>query len=196
MPETDRQTLRKSILAARDALEPQERRLKSDSITRKLWRIETVCQAKTLFAYVSFRSEVQTLPFIRQCLGQGKVVAAPLTVAAENRLVPYALADPALDLRPGYCGIPEPDTTRLAPVDPGQIDVVIVPGSVFDPAGGRLGYGGGYYDRFLAKEAPQACRIGIAFEIQVVTAVPLLPHDQRLHILVTEKRIITVPAAP
>jgi 5-formyltetrahydrofolate cyclo-ligase len=67
-----------------------------------------------------------------------------------------------------------------------------MPGSVFDLRGGRLGYGGGFYDRFLQTAAPQALRIGLAYDLQVVAAVPLQRHDQQLDYLVTETRTIRV----
>ena len=138
---------------------------------------------------MNFRSEVETLGMIDQLISQGKRIAVPLTIVGGYRLIPFEIKDPARDLHPGYCSIPEPDPDRLKKVFPSEIDVVILPGSVFDEAGGRLGYGGGYYDRFLAKEAPNACRIGIAFEMQVVEKVPILPHDQIMHYLVTEDRV-------
>ena len=71
-----------------------------------------------------------------------------------------------------------------------QVEVIVLPGSVFDEQGGRLGYGGGYYDRFIALQAPQAKRIGLAFEMQIEKQLPLQPHDQKLHLIITEKRII------
>jgi 5-formyltetrahydrofolate cyclo-ligase len=74
-------------------------------------------------------------------------------------------------------------------VDPASIDTVLIPGSVFDVTGGRLGYGGGFYDRFLSNSAPQATRIGLAFSRQLVDRVPMEPHDQYMDFLVTEEQI-------
>lgn len=186
----DRQSLRKKILNARNSLDARERNRKSVAITENLWQLDKFCQAKTLFIYVNFRSEVETLPLINQCLKKSLRVAVPLTLADEGRLVPYIITDPQQDLVPGYYNIPEPDSKRLSVLNPQEIEAVILPGSVFDAQGGRLGYGGGYYDKFLANDAPQALRIGLAFELQVVPEAPLLPHDQRLDYLVTEKRTI------
>ena len=97
------------------------------------------------------------------------------------------------DLVPGYCGILEPTAQRAAQhVFPSEkIDVVIIPGSVFDERGGRFGYGGGYYDRFLEK-IPKAIRIGLAFDFQIVKEVPLQSHDEILDYIVSEQRIVTV----
>ena len=68
--------------------------------------------------------------------------------------------------------------------------MVVVPGSVFDRRCGRYGYGGGYFDRFLSIEAPQALRIGLAFSLQVLPEIPLKTHDQRMDIIVTENEIL------
>lgn len=185
----ERTTLRTQILAARDGLSPEERQRKSRAITDHLLALPEFAGARTIFAYVSFRSEVETLPLIAHCLKKGATVSVPLTLPAEHRLLAYAVTDLNRDLAPGYCGILEP-LPALPLVDPAVIEVVIVPGSVFDARGGRLGYGGGYYDRFLQSAAPQALRIGLAFDLQVVAAVPLKSHDQQLDYLITETRII------
>ena len=157
-----------------------------------LWHLDEIARAETLFIYVHFRSEVETLALIRHCIARGKRVGVPLTDVKNSRLLPFLIRDPDQDLQPGYCKIPEPVSGRLAALDPGTIETVVLPGSVFDELGGRLGYGGGYYDRFLANDAPQARRVGIAFEQQVVKELPLMAHDERLHILVTEERIIRI----
>jgi len=184
-----RTTLRTNILAARDGLPAEARHQKSRIITERLLALPEFAGARSVFAYVSFRSEVETRDLIAHCLHKGVVVSVPLTLPAEHRLRPYAITDPSRDLAPGYCGIPEPLQT-LPLVDPASIEMVVVPGSVFDARGGRLGYGGGYYDRFLQGAAPQALRIGLAFDLQVVTAVPLKSHDQQLDYLITETRTI------
>lgn len=184
-----RTALRARILAARDTLSPEERQRKSLAVTERLLTLEEFAGARHVFAYVSFRSEVETLNLIAQCLDKGVTVSVPLTLPAERRLRPYAITDPGRDLVPGYCSIPEPLPT-LPLVDPGDIEVAVTPGSVFDLSGGRLGYGGGYYDRFLHTAAPQALRIGLAFDLQVVAAVPLESHDQQLDYLITETRTL------
>ena len=148
--------------------------------------------SETLFIYVDFRSEVETHILIAELLKQGKRVAVPLTLVKEKRLLPVAITNVEKDLVPGYCSIPEP---RLAirknhMVSGREIETILLPGSVFDERGGRLGYGGGYYDRFMAHEAPQARRIGLAFDFQVVDRLSLQAHDELLDLVVTEKRMI------
>jgi len=185
----ERTALRTKILAARDGLPAEKRRHKSRAITQRLLALQEFARARHVFAYVSFRSEAETLDLIAHCLNRGVKVSVPLTQVQERRLLPYAIIDLNRDLVPGYCSIPEPLHT-LPLVDPASIEVVVTPGSVFDAQGGRLGYGGGYYDRFLHTAAPQALRIGLAFDLQVVEAVPLESHDEQLDYLITETRTI------
>jgi 5-formyltetrahydrofolate cyclo-ligase len=188
----DRQHLRRRILAARDGLPVAARREKSRAVLDNFLRLPGMQEWSTLFIYVHFRSEVETVELIKECLGCGMRVAVPLVDASARRMLPLLIRDPAKDLAPGYYDIPEPDPARALPVEPKEIDAAVIPGSVFDIHGGRLGYGGGYYDRFLANDAPQAKRIGFAFEMQVVDKVPLESHDQLLDILITEKRIVNI----
>ena len=186
-----RNDLRREILRRRDNLAFETRSQKSMAVIERLWQLPSFAQAKHLFTYINFRSEVETKPLVRQCVGKGIFVAVPLTLPEESRLVACKITDPDLELRPGYCDIPEPDQGVATIVEANDIEIVILPGSVFDEHGGRLGYGGGYYDRFLANDAPHALRIGVAFEMQIVkNRLPLMPHDKLLHYLVTEKRTI------
>ena len=187
-----RQRMRKQVLAKRDLLGIRDRHEKSAAITERFLSMPGMDSWETLFVYVNFRSEVETLQLIQRCLEKDKRVVVPLVDSAQSTMIALQVTDLDEDLQPGYFDIPEPDPAKTSRVDGKEIDVVVLPGSVFDIEGGRLGYGGGYYDRFLANDAPQACRIGLAFELQVVPTVPLEPHDQRLDYLVTEKRTITI----
>ncbi len=187
----ERGELRKTILARRDRLSSAEQESRSRAIIRELLGMEEIGAAAHLFVYVSFRSEVRTRDFIDQCLAAGKTVSVPLTVVETSSLLAVKITDPDTQLRPGYCGIPEPPPSWAGEnrIDPATVDVVIVPGSVFDRRGGRLGYGGGYYDRFLSRQTPAALRMALAYDLQVVDRVPLEPHDQRMDRVITEKTI-------
>lgn len=193
MVNDERQMLRKKILGARDLLNASERHEKSSSAIQNFWSLPEMKHWSTLFIYVNFRSELETLELINLCLSQGKRVAVPLVDASTVSMIPLLIQDPEKDLVSGYYGIPEPDPQKSLRVAPREIDAAVIPGSVFDIQGGRLGYGGGYYDRFLVNDAPQAKRIGLAFEMQVVEKVPVEPHDQPLDILITEKRTVVLP---
>ena len=192
MVNDERQMLRNKILGARNLLSASERHAKSSSAIQNFWSLPEMKHWSTLFIYVNFRSELETLELIYQCLSHGKRVAVPLVDASTVSMIPLLIQDPEKDLVPGYYGIPEPDPQKSLRVAAREIDAAVIPGSVFDIQGGRLGYGGGYYDRFLVNDAPQAKRIGFAFEMQVVEKVPVEPHDQPLDILITEKRIVNL----
>jgi 5-formyltetrahydrofolate cyclo-ligase len=189
----DRQELRQKILGTRDGLSESDRYTKSISVMHNFWTLLEREQWSTLFIYVNFRSEVETEELIKRCIKGGIRVAVPLVDASAVNMIPFLISDPERDLKPGYYNIPEPDPQKALRVAAAEIDAAVIPGSVFDIHGGRLGYGGGYYDRFLLNDAPQAKRIGFAFELQVVEKVPLEPHDQPLDILITEKRIVNIP---
>lgn len=187
----NRNSWRHKILTRRDRLSPAALIKKSGLITDVLFSLKETRAAHVFFIYLNFRSEVQTHDIVRRCLAEGKTVTVPLTLANESRLLAVRITDPKNQIEPGYCMIPEPVKSMVSGsvVDPAEIDMVIVPGSVFDRFGGRLGYGGGYYDRFLAQEAAGALRIGLAYELQLVDQVPLEPYDQLMDFVVTEKKI-------
>ena len=186
-----RAKLRKQLLLVRRNLDPFKRKEKSINAHKLLLRMEEFQGANNLFCYVSYRSELETCAIIQERLAHGHKVSVPLTLPGKG-LEAHEINDPIRDLAPGYCSIPEPIVAQTKKSDPGSIDVVLLPGSVFDTKGGRLGYGGGYYDRFLAQSAPAALRIGLAFELQIVDQVPIMDHDQPLDYLVTEERIVTI----
>jgi 5-formyltetrahydrofolate cyclo-ligase len=188
--QTVRFNLRKQVLTSRDQLKKVDQQVKSAEAQKQLWNLPAFQQAANLFIYVNYRSELQTLDLIKKCIAKpGCRVTVPLTVPNEG-LEAYEISDPEKELAPGFCSIPEPLTELTRKFDPAHVDLVVLPGSVFDLNGGRLGYGGGYYDKFLANCAPQALRIGLAYEMQVVDRVPLMDHDKPLDYLITEKRVI------
>ena len=151
---------------------------------------------RSYFLFVSFRSEVETLGLINQLLGRGKIVTVPLVSVREKKMTAVRLINPEEDLVPGYYGILEPSRKIVEErkIDPASIDIVVLPGSVFDEKGGRLGYGGGFYDRFLALEIrPSALRVALAFDMQILVEVPQQPHDMPVDFIITENRIIKAP---
>lgn len=181
--------LRREFLRLRLGLGPAGEEL-GRRIQTALIEHDAFVRAGVILVYLPFRGEVPTAAVIEAGLARGKVVAAPLTLATERRLVPLALAGLPDELQPGTFGILEPRPERCPPVDPGRIDLVVVPGLAFDTHGARLGYGGGFYDRFLGRHVPQATRAGLAFEVQVVDRLPTDRHDAAMDLVFTEQRII------
>ncbi len=186
----DSYSCRSQILSKRDRLSFSTMSYLSKKITNSFRKLEEYQTSRMPLIYVSFRSEVDTHQLIRERLNSGLEVAVPKTDVTNRRLETYLLKDWEKGLRPGAYGILEPDVKVASLIRPSQIDMVVVPGSVFDRQCGRYGYGGGYFDRFLSIEAPQALRIGLAFSLQVLPEIPLKTHDQRMDIIVTENEIL------
>jgi 5-formyltetrahydrofolate cyclo-ligase len=183
--------MRRDILTARNQLSTAKISTDSLIILQNILGLEQIKKSRSFFVYVSFRSEVETFTLIQALLKMGKTVCVPITRVQEKRLDAIRITDPDTDLEPGYCAIPEPKETlcNTQQMQTSEIDVIFLPGSVFDERGGRFGYGGGYYDRFLSAN-PKAIRIGLAFEMQIVPKAPLQSHDEILDMVITEKRII------
>lgn len=182
--------IRKTALQGRIALSPEEVAGKSALIMEKIMAMKEYLQAGTMMVYLDFRNEVQTGALVRQAMTAGKRVVVPLTDVSEHKLVLSILNHYPDDLQPGAWGILEPRPDCLRPIEPSEIHLVIVPGVAFDLYGNRLGYGGGYYDRFLSQTGPNTLFIAPAFELQILPQVFPGKHDVPVHYLVTEKRLI------
>jgi len=134
--------------------------------------------------YMALPQEVQTTRIIAQVRLWQKRVAVP--VVHGNSLAAVELPDDPAQLRCGRFGILEPYGTQVV-IPPEEIGYIIVPGVAFDPRGGRLGFGKGYYDHFLSRLPATTYRCGLAFGIQVVPCVPQTSHDICMHGIVTEQ---------
>lgn len=185
--------IRKKILAERDKLHFEKRTKKSELILEKLLACEQIKNSDVFFCYVNYKSEVDTKKLILELLRQGKTVAVPLTLEKKKKLVAVTISNIEKDLEPGYCTILEPkkELAGRSCIDPGEIDIIIVPGSVFDKCCGRMGYGGGFYDRFIDYQAPEALRVGLCFDLQLIEKLKLESHDKRMDYVFTEKNVVT-----
>ena len=190
----ERGRIRKTIMARRDLLSPADRLAGSEQIAASLLTHPVLLRKKILFIYCHFRSEVQTTQVISHCLKQGKTVCVPVSVPGESDMVAVTINDPVCDLAPGYQGIPEPPPhlVHSRRVEQALIEAAVIPGTVFDRNGHRLGYGKGFYDRFLVR-APQAVRIGLAFSCQMVDHLPALAHDISMDMILTEEEVMLWP---
>lgn len=187
----DKPRLREDILARRDALASEWRAEADRVITDRLLDCVRERGANHLMAYSSFRSEWPSREFNAQVLAAGCTLYLPRVDRQTKRLAIHRVDD--LDrLRPGIWQIPEPDPATCAVVtDLNVLDLILVPGIAFDARGGRLGYGGGFYDKLLV-DATRAFRLVGAYGFQVVAAVPMEAHDQRVDRIVTEAGVWSV----
>ncbi len=188
---TYKQEIRKKVLAERDRLSLQEITTKSEEIKKNLWTVHEFISSEKIFLFVNFRSEVRTIPIIEKCIEEHKKVILPLTDVQNRRLILYFIND-MNHLKVGPYGILEPDPEKNVVAKPCDIDCAIIPGSAFDLKGGRMGYGGGFYDRIIPLFKKETARIALSFELQIIDEVPMGYYDQRVDIIVTEKRIIRI----
>ncbi|WP_270165934.1 5-formyltetrahydrofolate cyclo-ligase [Paenibacillus sp. SYP-B4298] len=190
-----KQELRRQLGGIRDSLAPQQRsRWSEAACAAALTGLERM-QASTVLVYISFRSEVDTMPLIQGAWKRGIEVAAPRCMLPSREMELYRITSLS-ELRQGAYGIMEPDPKLAWRWPPERIpDVVLVPGLAFSKEGGRLGYGGGYYDRYYSKllaggVQPLPRWLGLSFEAQLIAPamLPLESHDLRLDAVVTECR--------
>jgi 5-formyltetrahydrofolate cyclo-ligase len=173
--------LRQSVRAAVGELSPQERVDASHRAVTHLLRTPAVRRSPVVLVYAAHEDELDPWDLIRELLDHGQRPAFPRVV--DDRLVIATISD-ADTLQPGYRGIPEP-TGPVIDVD--LIECAVVPGVAFDLDGGRLGRGGGHYDRLLV-DLPATClRIGLAYSCQIVPRVPMAPHDQAVDVVVSDR---------
>lgn len=176
---------RRRILRLRDALSSTERNCKSAAITERLLGLAALANAGTIAAYVSFGTEFDTEAFLAAVLAQGKRLVLP-RVASRRQIHFHFVTDPGGSLLPGRWGIREPDPARCAHASADQIDFMLIPGVAFTPRCERLGYGGGFYDAAIESARADVAKVAAAFAIQIVSELPLEPHDRLVDRVVTE----------
>lgn len=175
--------LRKKILSKRNALSLEDVKKNSLVIREKLTSTEIYKQSKVVFIYMDFKNEVMTLDLIEGMLSEKKRVVIPYTDTYNTVLIPSEITG-LTDLKLNPFGYYEPKS--ICPVNIDEIDLVIVPGVVFDKTLNRVGFGKGYYDRILSKLKPAAKKIAIAHDFQVLNSIPTEDHDIKMDMLITE----------
>ena len=180
--------LRKNILDKRNALVMSEVLEKSSTIKKRLFEMDLFRNAQTILFYVSYDNEVYTHDMIKESMGMGKHVVVPKSVTKNNTLILSRLTD-WNGLEVGAYNILEPKKETIEKVDVESIDLIIVPGVVFDESGNRIGHGKGYYDRLL-NDSQNIPNIGLAFELQMVDNIESEQHDEKIDVILTEERII------
>jgi len=185
----DKSRIRQDVLTKRDSLDPDIRKAKDDRIKERLFSLPEFQQAPILFLFASFRSEVSTFTQIAEALTLGKRVILPSVDSMNKELRLYEIKELS-ELSAGYMGIPEPAVTEDRERDINDVTLVIMPGAAFDPKGNRLGYGGGYYDRLLSRLRRNIPLVALAYEEQLLDSLPSVPHDIRVHMIVTDQRVI------
>lgn len=195
-PAIGKKKLRRQILALRDEMpltvrEEKDRKILQTLIGEKLYK-----ETKTILAYVEYRSEVATTPLLKKALTEGKQVFVPRVEGADMEF--YRISDME-DLTEGYKGIREPvsgqaffdGADRLYAAGETVIPLMLIPGAVFDRERHRIGYGKGFYDRYLKRLSETGINVhtlALCYECQILSEIPYEEHDIRPDMILTENR--------
>ena len=161
----DKKELRQQIRQKKRAMTPQQIEDASARLGELFAASEAYKNAKTIYGYLPYNQEVRTVPMLERALREGKRVAVPKVVGDDMQFI--YMTD-LTQVENGYAGIPEPIADGPVADDPTAL--VLMPGLAFDPAGHRIGYGGGFYDRFLAAE-PNHPTVALCYDFQMLPSL-------------------------
>ena len=167
----DKTALRNTIRAKKRAMTEEEIVSRSDALAQKFYASEAYKNAKTIYGYMPYNQEVRTIPMMEQALKDGKRVAIPKCYGDTMKFI---FIDDLTQVEKGYANIPEPIADE--PVADDTTALVLMPGLAFDPQGHRCGYGGGFYDKFLAAE-PNHPTLALCYEFQMLPHLETEAHD-------------------
>jgi 5-formyltetrahydrofolate cyclo-ligase len=184
--------LRRSLRAALRRLGEAERASASTQAQALLRRQAVWLEARAILFYAPIAGEIDLTPLLEEAVAAGKTAALPGFVSATGTYGAFAVSHLGRDCRPGKFGVPEPSPACAAwPLN--RLDLALAPGLGFDLSGRRLGRGGGFYDRLLARVGGIKC--GVAFDRQIVERVPAEAHDIRMNVILTPTRWLRVAEA-
>lgn len=186
----EKQSLRRNILKKRDEMSVEEQLDNSHAIMEKTVAHYEFLQAEEILAYVNYKSEVNTKGIIEYAFMLGKQVYCPKVL--DDGEMEFFRIFSIEDLKEGYKGIFEPENIQERQWKPSdKIPLLLMPGAVFDRQGHRIGYGKGFYDRFIEKtgEFP-GTRAALAYGMQVMEEIPFEEHDKKAAMIITEQEII------
>ena len=182
--------IRQEILTVRDQILPEDRREMTGRIFERIKKLPAFQNASQILMFIGYGSEPETLPWILECTAMGKKVFCPRVCGEVMEFYEIKLPE---ELQTGYKGILEPAAAFEKLYVPGENDFMLLPGTVFDREGNRIGYGKGFYDRYLSD-----CFTGesaaVAFSVQITDngRIPAESTDQKVTCIVTEDEIIAV----
>lgn len=183
----DKNSIRKEILEIRAALGPEILVKAYHAAADRLIKMDEYLNANTVMVYMDFRNEVPTGKIIEMIRSSGKKLVLPM-MSKDFHIIPYEIpAEGNLSdymITSGF-GISEPDPAKCKEADPGSIDLIIIPGSVFDQYENRIGYGKGCYDKFLPFLAAKAFKLALAYDFQVLPCIPADPTDVKMDKILT-----------
>ena len=186
----DKFAVRQDMRRRRDAMSLDEVLNLSRAVEDRLFSCKDFSSCQNIMFFLSFGNELRTDELITRALKDGKQVYVPRLIKRERRLEVCEINDMDQEFELGSYDIREPSQSNSKVVSPSIIDVIIAPGLAFDRSGGRVGFGGGYFD-WLFKQLPdEALRLGVAYEFQVVGSVPQDSWDESVQTIFTENDTI------
>lgn len=185
----DKRTWRKLIFSYQEKLTPQQRADLSKQIYEQVIKYRSWQEASVVALYHSIGQEVDTLALLEEGWASKKQMYLPKCYPKQRKMV-FFQVDSYDQLEIVYMDIPEPKPALCTPLEVSTLDLMIVPGVVFDQEGYRIGYGGGYYDRFLAQVPATFEKLSLAFSFQVVPQVPRDVYDIPVDTLITEEQMM------
>lgn len=177
------------MISKRKELSIEDKQKKSREIQLKLFNLDIYKDSNFIFTFISTEEEVDTHNIIKDSLKNGKRIGVPVTFPKERKMIVSEIKDFDNELELGFYNILTPKKEFIREVDPSILDLVLVPGLIFSKNGYRVGYGGGYYDRFL-EQTEDVIKVGICFDMQIADEVPIGKYDIPVDYIITEKRII------
>ena len=186
----DKFAVRQDMKRRRDAMSLDDVLNLSRAVEERLFASKGFSVCKNIMFFLSFGNEVRTDEMITRSLKERKQVYVPRLITRERRMEVCEITDMDQEFELGSYDIREPSRRNSKVVSPSIIDAVIAPGLAFDRSGGRIGYGGGYFD-WLFKQLPgEALRLGVAYEFQIVDSIPQDFWDERVQSIITENDTI------
>lgn len=189
----EKKALRKEILTKRKNLDTAEKENMDKKILDRFFESKYYKEAKKIFIYISYDSEIDTIKIIDKAFKDGKKIYVPRT-EFESRLMDAVEITSFDNLIKSSYGILEP-SINTPYINPNELDLIVVPGVAFDKKGGRMGYGAGFYDRYFKKinkdNIERITKLALAYDFQVLEEVPMSAQDVPVDYIITEKEFIS-----
>lgn len=184
---SNKKNIRKSIIAKRD-LKKEENSLNDSKIFNNLISLNSYKRAKKVFVYIGFGSEINTKSLIEIMLKEGKEVFVPKVLEEEMIALKITSLNNLIESK---FKILEP-VGEKSDIDGKEFDLIIMPGVAFDRSGNRIGYGKGYYDKYLKDVKSDIKKIALAYELQLIEEIETEEHDLKVDSIITENEIIDI----
>jgi 5-formyltetrahydrofolate cyclo-ligase len=193
--QTMKQSIRQSIIAGREDILVEERAHLSGKIRCRISELPEYHAARGVMGVMAFGAEFESDGWVRQVLADGKRLILPRVNRVTRQLDPYRVTDLDTQIGLGSYGIREPIPANCEPADLAEIDFILLPGVAFGRDGSRLGYGGGFYDKLLARLLHRPVLVAAAFSMQLVEGIPQEATDRKVDWLITEHEAIHCAAS-